>query len=378
MNEIMVSPNDEIVIKLLHYFVTEQGYNPIILHGAKDEIWLEKLNSDYKIIRIVSNYIHNNEQLNYDLYKTKQIVKSIKRKTFSFNMDTLSIFVNLGENVEMKQEKSGHILCANIKKDDDITKYNFIVEAFPNIDKKLTFKEKGIELFLKVTDEINKKNTTEVKKNEETFKIIKPYITYALIFINAVMFLLTIMYGEVILYEGGMHAETVKAGEYYRIITSIFLHANIWHFLFNNYALYVLGQQLESYLGKGKYLTVYLFSGVAGNLLTMALGKNYLSVGASGAIFGLLGALLYFGYHYRVYLGNVMKSQIIPLIILNLIIGFVVSGINNIAHIGGLIAGFIILTALGVKYKSSTAERVNGVVIATIFTVFLVYIAFIK
>ena len=98
---ITLSENDEIVMRLIHYFITEQGYNPVLLHGAKDEIWLEKHDADYKIIRIVSNYIHNNEQLDMDLYRTKQIIKKIKRKMFSFKMNTLSIFINLGDNVEI-------------------------------------------------------------------------------------------------------------------------------------------------------------------------------------------------------------------------------------------------------------------------------------
>ena len=62
-----------IVMKLLHYFITEKNYNPIILQGAEDEIWLENLESDYKIIRIVTNHIHNEEQLDFDLYKTKHV-----------------------------------------------------------------------------------------------------------------------------------------------------------------------------------------------------------------------------------------------------------------------------------------------------------------
>ena len=67
--------NEEIIVKLLHYFITDKNYNPVILHGAKNEIWLENLDSDYKIIRIVSNYIHNDEQLNVDVFRTKQIMK---------------------------------------------------------------------------------------------------------------------------------------------------------------------------------------------------------------------------------------------------------------------------------------------------------------
>ena len=97
-------------------------------------------------------------------------------------------------------------------------------------------------------------------------------------------------------------------------------------------------------------------------------------IGASGAIFGLLGAMLYFGYHYRVYLGEVLKTQIIPLIIINLVIGFTFSGIDNYGHIGGLIGGALATMALGVKHKSTTSERINGTIITIIIFVFLYYL----
>ena len=93
------------------------------------------------------------------------------------------------------------------------------------------------------------------------------------------------------------------------------------HLAFNNYALYIIGPQLESFYGKIKFLIIYLFSAIISTLLSM-LFFGGVSAGASGSIFGLLGALLYFGYHYRIYLGTVIKSQIIPLILINLLIGF--------------------------------------------------------
>ena len=83
---IAINKNDEVVMRLLHYFIIEQNYNPVVLHGAKDEIWLEKTDGDYKIIRIVSNYIHNNEQLEFDKFKAKAVIKEIKKKTLSFNI----------------------------------------------------------------------------------------------------------------------------------------------------------------------------------------------------------------------------------------------------------------------------------------------------
>ena len=98
------------------------------------------------------------------------------------------------------------------------------------------------------------------------------------------------------------------------------------------------------------------------------------SVGASGAIFGLMGAMLYFGYHYRIYLDNVLKSQIIPLILLNLVIDFALaSQIDVWGHIGGLVGGALALMAVGVKYKSTKFEMINGLIIYIIYIGFFLY-----
>ena len=85
-----INTKDEMVMKLLHYFITEKNYNPVVLHGAQEEIWLENMDNDSKIVRIVSNYIHNNEQLDFDLFKTQKIVSNIKKKTLNLNMNVLS------------------------------------------------------------------------------------------------------------------------------------------------------------------------------------------------------------------------------------------------------------------------------------------------
>ena len=145
----------------------------------------------------------------------------------------------------------------------------------------------------------------------------------------------------------------------------------------NMYSLYVIGTQLESFLGKIKYLIVYLLSGLAGSVLSIYFSNSF-SVGASGAIFGLLGSLLYFGYHYRVYLDSVIKSQIIPLIIFNLMLGFMLRGIDNWAHIGGLIGGVFSTMAVGIKYKSEKYEMVNGVILYLIYISFILYMVFFK
>lgn len=379
MEEMIISRNDELVMRLLHYFITEEGYSPIILHGAQNEIWLENLESDCKIIRIVSNYIHNDEQLNFDLFKTKQIIRRIKRKTFSFKMDALSIFLNLGENVHLNNFKNmvEHVSVVEIENMEDLENCKEVKDKFPKILEDTDFKEKGLELFVKITEDLNKKNQEDSAKIESVFKMKKPIVTYSLIAINAFVFFIELLYGiNETAYYGANIAEYIQAGEIYRLITSAFMHAGVFHLICNMYCLYILGPQLESFFGKMKFLTIYLVSAVAGNLMSM-LFTTGASVGASGAIFGLFGAMLYFGYHYRVYLGNVMKSQLLPLIIMNLLLGFLISGIDNAAHIGGLIGGTLITIALGVKYHSTTFEKINGWIMIGIFMLFMSYMAFV-
>ena len=110
--------------------------------------------------------------------------------------------------------------------------------------------------------------------------------------------------------------------------------------------------------------------------MSMIFLKDGISVGASGAIFGIMGALLYFGFHYRVYLGNVIKTNLIPVIVLNLMLGFLMDGIDNWAHIGGLIGGLLINIGLGVKYKTSTFEKINGLIVSFIYLGFLIFVSF--
>ena len=376
MNTDLLDDKNIMVMKLLHYFITEKNYNPIILQGVENEIWLENLDEDYKVVRIVSNYIHNDEQFNFDVFKTKRIMKKIKKKTLSLSMNSLSIFLDLGDNVSNKDVSNFNYI--KVESEDDLDNSDLIKKSFPDLVKKLTYNEEGIELFSKITNDINEHNKKDAEKVNKVFKEKLPIITYILIGINVLCFVIPYVLGIYpnIIDSFCVHADSIRAGEYYRLITGIFLHGSILHLLFNCYALFVLGSQIESFYGKLKYIIIYLFSGLMGSLLSMTFNDGA-SIGASGAIFGLMGSLVYFGYHYRVYLGNVIKSQILPLIVLNLALGFMLTGIDNFAHIGGLIGGSIISVGLGVDGKSSTFERVNGLIISALFLAFVIYMAFV-
>ena len=377
MNTELMDDKNLMVMKLLHYFITEKNYNPIILQGVENEIWLENLEEDYKVVRIVSNYIHNDEQFKFDVFKTKRIMKKIKKKTLSLSMNSFSIFLDLGDNVTEKNDISNFDYI-KVSDETDFNNNEVIKKFFPDLVNKLVYNEEGIELFTRITNDINEHNRRDAEKVNRLFKIDFPAITYMLIAINIILYIVPILFGNYtsLVNRFCVYGDAIRSGEYYRLLTGIFLHGSIIHLGFNCYALFVLGSQIENFFGKFKYLIVYLFSGLIGSLFSIIF-NSYASIGASGAIFGLMGSLLYFGYHYRVYLGNVIKSQIIPLIVLNLVLGFVLSGIDNFSHIGGLIGGSIISVSLGVKDKSSMFEKVNGWIVTAIFLVFLIYMAFV-
>ncbi len=177
--------------------------------------------------------------------------------------------------------------------------------------------------------------------------------TTALIALTAVIFALQwlsqqILGVDLILYYGVKLREAVSAGEIWRLITPIFIHIGILHFLVNMYSLFILGPAVETLFGSQRMPLFYLISGVGGIAFSMLFSAN-LSAGASGAIFGLLGALVAFLYAHRRILGRRGLSQFRHLILVALLNLFMslTPGIDGWGHVGGLITGAAITFLLG-------------------------------
>ena len=181
------------IMKLLHYFITEKNYNPIILQGAENEIWLENMDEDYKIVRIVSNYIHNDEQFNFDIFKTRRIMSKIKLKTLSFNINTLSIFLDLGDNVSLDEDVK-NIDCISVLEEKDLDKSDIVKSKFPDLTSKMKYSEEGMELFVKITNDINKHNKDDADQVEEIFKPKYPVITFSLITLCVILYVIPILF----------------------------------------------------------------------------------------------------------------------------------------------------------------------------------------
>lgn len=189
----------------------------------------------------------------------------------------------------------------------------------------------------------------------------QPTVTYALIAVNVVAFLAELVSGlslggsniggSSIVAHGALSRFTVAHGDYWRLITSGFLHASLWHIAFNMWALYILGQILEPLVGHVRFALIYFVSLLAGSFGALVVTKVGFTVGASGAVFGLLGAgilvLRNRGF-------DVMQTGL-PLILgINLLFSFTFSGISVGGHIGGLIGGSlaaIVMFDIGERWR---------------------------
>ena len=151
---------------------------------------------------------------------------------------------------------------------------------------------------------------------------------------------------EALVALGAKQNELIDQGQYWRFVTLIFLHIGFIHLFFNNYALWIVGQEIERLYGSARFVTAYLLTGLVGSVASYFYTPKATSAGASGAIFGLFGLLATFAFRYRKEIpksiSDQIKRQVIPLIAINLGIGFLIPMVDNSAHIGGLITGTLL------------------------------------
>ena len=176
----------------------------------------------------------------------------------------------------------------------------------------------------------------------------RPTYTYVFFAINIAVFVLMALAGgsgnEPTLMAFGVKSNpAIAQGQWWRFVTPIFIHICLLHLFFNSYALWIVGPQVEKLYGGARFVILYVLTGVAGVYGSYSYHPDTISAGASGAIFGLFGVLLVFGIRHRDAIPPFFKRSVgtgvLPVIVINLIIGFTIPAIDNSAHISGLLAG---------------------------------------
>jgi|tagenome__1003787_1003787.scaffolds.fasta_scaffold20665188_2 rhomboid protease GluP len=180
---------------------------------------------------------------------------------------------------------------------------------------------------------------------------------------------------------GGTGPGIILKGEWWRLVTAVFVHIGIIHIASNMYVFWGLGMMAERLLGRLNFLAVYLLTGIAGNVLSLLLKPNIVGAGASGAIFGLAGILISVLQFGRLSVPPErlapLKKEVVKLALYNLVIGAVIPAINNIAHLGGLIYGLLlgVLFAWSSRLEGDGRPKVQriGLVVATLLLAFASY-----
>lgn len=191
----------------------------------------------------------------------------------------------------------------------------------------------------------------------------KPYATWVLLATIALVHLLAEASGgsndpDVLWRLGAMNGQQIAAGEYWRLFVAMFLHSGWMHFGLNAFGLFVVGQMLEPLYGHSRFTVMYLLCGLMGSVTSYAFNlsmmPNAIGIGASGAVFGTLGALVAFFISHRNQLGDMGRRSLVGLLVLagvNLLYGFVTPGVDNYAHIGGIVCGIALGLAFSPRYE---------------------------
>jgi len=197
-----------------------------------------------------------------------------------------------------------------------------------------------------------------------------PVVTYAIMALCVVVFVAEVLTGQLVasgspIVDALLYYPPYTAIQPWRMLTSLFVHGSILHILFNMYSLYVLGPELERLVGRGRFLALFLLSGLGGSVAVLLTSPNSAVIGASGAIFGLFGAYFVINRHLG---GN--SRQLIIVIVINLVIGFLVPGIAWQAHVGGLLIGALVAFAL-VRTRDRQKRGIQLLSLAGVFVLLL-------
>lgn len=365
------------LFKLANQLIGLENYELLDMNVQAEEIWLEKkINKTSYVIRLVHKEFYWMNDLKKDIALGFQRTNAIKRMLSGKHIEIKNVYIaklppvgdweSLKKPMQLKDRKPVKMNVYYLDEDDaekEIKRLNEDLHTSLEVMEPVSEAEKSDELD-DMKNKLQDNLDTKRKEVKTVFSHGKPFLTYILLAINVLIFLLLELNGgststETLIKYGANYNPAIIDGEWWRIISSMFLHIGLLHVFMNMLALYYLGTTVERIYGSVRFLIIYMSAGIGGGLASFAFTST-VSAGASGALFGLLGALLFFGVMNKKLFFQTMGKGIIVLIGLNLIFGFSVPQIDNSAHIGGLITGFIAAIIVFLPKKKKIAYQLGA------------------
>ncbi|MEW4384095.1 rhomboid family intramembrane serine protease [Staphylococcus epidermidis] len=330
--------------KALYYWIRYLNYNVIYRDKEDDEIWLSHKRK-HSIV-VFRKDVTSTQEIRFDKSKIMERPEEIQQ------------FIGyIPESYEFYYFTDKELSKENLNEEKPIKlKFKIISN-----EQSLNSLPINILLLKMLINNEDKRTYLHYKRKVLTQNLVDKHmqrftpITYTLILINIVIWLCMILYlnrfSDVKLLEvGGLVQFNVVHGEWYRLISSMFLHFNFEHILMNMLSLFIFGKIVESIIGSWRMLIIYIISGLYGNFVSLSFNTTTISVGASGAIFGLIGSIFVIMYLSKNFNKKMIGQLLIALVVL-IVFSLFMSNINIMAHLGGFISG-VLITLIGYYFKT--------------------------
>lgn len=313
------------------------------MNKLEEKLFSELVNkSGFYIKNYFSEYLRDNKWIaildNKDfIYAVITCTKNESESDFIFEEVRRFLLTNYSKKVSL------NMVIYSDYNYEQLKNKNFNKLIYSIKEEQVVYSDESCKPLVVIINNYNK----EKKSKRESVK--DNFITYILIVINILIYLVTSIVSKNIynidsytLVELGAKVNyLINNGQPWRLITSAFLHGGLSHIVFNMYSLKIIGEEVEYVYGKVRYISIYLISALGGSIFSYLFNSNSISVGASGAIFGLLGAMITFGIRHKDKIAKAYIINLFKVVLINIFIGVTISNIDNSAHIGGLIFGSI-------------------------------------
>ncbi|WP_017755780.1 rhomboid family intramembrane serine protease [Calidifontibacillus oryziterrae] len=369
---LVASEQDQLYWSLVYDLVLNYDYRLLSLN-ENGEVWLESSNrKNGTIVRLLRYDVDWTNWLLHDIDTVKRQMNNLKKQTYRKKFRVFNIYVTTYPPVDdweyqIEKSNSNELTTFVIEHSNRSKK---LLQLFNNLQISKTDDNEWQEQqnIPQLIQSIRQEEKAKIQKEKSLLFAKKPFLTYILVAVNILMFLLLEWFGSstdtlTLIQFGAKYNPLILSGEWWRLISPVFLHIGFFHLFMNTVALYYLGIAVERIYGTWRFFIIYFSSGILGAIVSFAF-TTQVSAGASGAIFGCFGALLYFGVVHPSLFFRTMGMNVIAVLGLNLGLGFVVPMIDNGAHIGGLIGGFLASAFVHLpKHKKHTKQFVALVIL---------------
>ncbi|MCM3712897.1 rhomboid family intramembrane serine protease [Alkalihalobacillus oceani] len=365
--------------KVIHHLIVNRGYR--LLQQQENEAWLEDEESKpRRILRIVRADVDWANWLKRDIVASVSRFELLRRQLRLNELIGENLYISVYPPVDSWEELQKPFVANKQKK---TTVYTSLVTREAAAGGEVAVRElvlpaatamnsvEEIELTVKqLRQEVVERAQSREREERQLFLFGKPRMIYVLLALIAVMYWLVEQNGGstsvlTLIEFGAKYNPLIIQGEWWRLVSAMFLHIGFLHLFMNSLALFYLGGAVERMYGTGRFLVIYFIAGVFGSAASFAFNEQ-VAAGASGAIFGCFGALLYFGTIHKKLFFRTMGKSVLFVLGLNLIFGLTVPMIDNGAHVGGLIGGFFASAIVHLPKHAKSARQLGAFVLTVI------------